>query len=327
MVVRHLSVSYRGTTGVIPAVRDVSFDLHAGEVLALVGESAAGKTTVGQAMLRLMPPQTIVTGDVRYRGRSVASMSSEELRRVRGDEVTMIFQDPIAALTPTLPIGDQLAEVYIEHRGLDSVAARAAAVGMLAPMFRDAERVAAAFPFQVSGGMAQRIMFAIATALHPAVIIADEPTAALDPAVRGELLEQLEAQRNAGVAVLLITHDFGVVARLADRVAVMYAGAVVETGDVRTIFQRPRHPYTLGLLQSLPSITHRGRLVPMRGQPPDLATLDVECPFLPRCAKATSVCRVESAPALTAADTGAPGHEVACYNPIAVDRASMEASE
>ena len=251
MVVRHLSVSYRGTTGVIPAVRDVSFDLHAGEVLALVGESAAGKTTVGQAMRRHQPPQTIVTGDVRYRGRSVASMSSEELRRVRGDEVTMIFQDPIAALTPTLPIGDQLAEVYIEHRGLDSVAARAAAVGMLAPMFRDAERVAAAFPFQVSGGMAQRIMFAIATALHPAVIIADEPTAALDPAVRGELLEQLEAQRNAGVAVLLITHDFGVVARLADRVAVMYAGTVVEMGDVRTIFRRPRHPYTFGLLQSL----------------------------------------------------------------------------
>ena len=152
------------------------------------------------------------------------------------------------------------------------------------------------------------------------MIIADEPTSSLDPAVRVETLDRLEGLRNEGAGVLLITHDFGVVARLADRVAVMYAGAVVETGDVRTIFRRPRHPYTFGLLQSLPSIARRGQLVPMRGQPPDLATLGPECPFLPRCSKAVSQCRIEAAPALTAADTFIPDHLVACYNPMTVDR-------
>ena len=324
IAVRHLSATYRGSTGPIPAVRDVSFDLHAGEVLALVGESAAGKTTVAHALLRLLPLGASMSGDVRYRGASLGAMSAEDLRHVRGEEIAMIFQNGLAALTPTITIGDQLAEVFRAHRGLGPEAARAAGVRALAEALPNAEQVAAAYPFQLSGGMAQRVMFAMATVLQPAVVIADEPASALDAGVRLDLMQRIEAMRDAGTAVLLITHDFGVVARLADRVAVMYAGAVVESGDARTIFRRPRHPYTLGLLQSLPSIVGGGRLVPMRGQPPDLATLGDECPFLPRCPKAVSRCRVDAAPGLAIADTGVAGHEVACYNPVAVDRIASD---
>ncbi len=321
--VEHLTASYRTGDGVLPAVRDVTFDLHAGEVLALVGESAAGKTTVAQAILGLLPQQATITGDVRYRGTSLQSMSPEDLRRVRGEEIAIIFQNALASLTPTLSIGEQLAEVYRAHRDMDEATARSAALGVLRTVLPDPERIADAFPFQLSGGMAQRVMIAMATALKPSVIIADEPTSSLDPAVRVETLDRLEVLRNEGAGVLLITHDFGVVARLADRVAVLYAGAVVETGDVRTIFRQPRHPYTFGLLQSLPSIARRGQLVPMRGQPPDLATLGAECPFLPRCSKAVSRCRVEAAPPLTEADTGVPGHLAACYNPMTVDRSQL----
>ncbi|MFA7249014.1 MAG: ABC transporter ATP-binding protein [Dehalococcoidia bacterium] len=326
LAVRHLSASYRTREGPLPAVRDISFDLHAGEVLALVGESGAGKTTVAQAILGVLPPRTNVEGDVRYRGVSLQSMSEADLRRVRGEEIALIFQDALASLTPTIPIGDQLAELYRAHRDMDRAGARAAGIAALATVLPDPERVAAMYPFQLSGGMAQRVMIAMATALQPSIIIADEPTSSLDPALRMETLERLEALRNAGTGVLLITHDFGIVARLADRVSVMYAGAVVETGDVHTIFRRPRHPYTYGLLQSLPSIAHRGPLVPLRGQPPDVATLGEECPFLPRCSKAVSLCRVQPAPALDAADTGVPGHAVACYNPISVDRNRQDAA-
>lgn len=323
LAIRHLYASYRTGEGVLPAVRDVSFDLHAGEVLALVGESAAGKTTVAQAILGLLPPQATIEGEVSYRGASLQAMSEEDLRRVRGEEIAIIFQNALASLTPTLPIGAQLAEVYRAHRGMDEASARTAALDALRTVLPDPERIADAFPFQLSGGMAQRVMIAMATALKPAVIIADEPTSSLDPAVRVETLDRLEALRNEGAGVLLITHDFGVVARLADRVAVMYAGAVVETGDVRTIFRRPRHPYTFGLLQSLPSIARRGPLVSMRGQPPDLVTLGPECPFLPRCSKAISQCRLDAAPVMTPADTGLPDHLVACYNPMTVDRTEV----
>ncbi len=188
-------------------------------------------------------------------------------------------------------------------------------------MLPDGARVAKLYPGQLSGGMAQRVMITLATALKPSIIIADEPTANLDPAMRMETLARLEALRDEqGVAILLITHDFGVVARLADRVAVMYAGAIVETSDVRTMFRQPRHPYTHGLLESLPTLVgEHGRLVSMRGQPPDLRELGEECPFLERCYKATSACRLEPAPALEPYEDD-PGHLPACFNPIAVDR-------
>lgn len=320
LAVDRLSVTYRTADGTIPAVRDVSFDLHAGEVLALVGESASGKTSVAHAILGLLPQHADAAGEVRYRGVALTSLSREELRRVRGTHISMIFQDALAGLNPTLTIGEQLAELFAVHRSLHPKQANAAALRVLTGVLPDAERTAAAYPFQLSGGMAQRVMILMATALGPDVILADEATANLDPATRLDTIARIERLRDDGAGVLLITHDFGVVARLADRVAVMYAGSLVETGDVQTIFRRPRHPYTYGLLQSLPRIDRAEKLTPMRGQPPDLAALGEECPFLPRCPKATSQCRLEPAPRLVPAGTGAAGHRVACFNPVVVDR-------
>jgi oligopeptide/dipeptide ABC transporter ATP-binding protein len=318
--VRNLSATYRTVGASIPAVRDVSFDLYPGEVLALVGESAAGKTSVAHAILGLLPPQSTVEGEVRYRDAALTGLSRSELRSISGNHIAMIFQDAQAALTPTLSIGDQLAELFITHRSLSRGDAHRAALRVLASVLPDPERIAASYPFQLSGGMAQRVMVAIATALQPDVIIADEATANLDPATRLDMLARLEALRDGGAGVLLITHDFGVVARLADRVAVMYAGSIVETGDVRTIFRKSRHPYTFGLLESLPRLDRDGSLTAMKGQPPDLATLGEECPFLERCPKATSQCRIDPAPLLVAAGTDVAGHMVACYNPVVVDR-------
>lgn len=321
--IQHLQASYRGAEGApIRAVRDVSFDLYPGEVLALVGESAAGKSSVAHAILGLLPGNATIEGDVRYRGQSLKSLSREELRRVRGERISMIFQDPLASLTPTLTVGVQLAEVFSVHRGLSKAEAREEALAALRRVLPDPERVADLYPFQLSGGMAQRVMIGMALALRPDVIIADEATSSLDAATRMDTIARLEELRDQGAGVLLITHDFGVVARLADRVVVMYAGAIAETGDVSTIFKKPRHPYTYGLLQSLPRLDRRAtRIMPMRGQPPDLAKLGEECAFLPRCPKATSQCRTELSPPLVVAGTGIEGHMAACYNPVAIDRA------
>jgi oligopeptide/dipeptide ABC transporter ATP-binding protein len=319
--VRHLSASYSVDEEALPAVRDVSLELYPGEVLALVGESAAGKSTIAHAILGLLPFNATIDGSIEYRGRAITEMPPEELRDIRGDEIAMIFQDAQSALTPTLTVGDQVSELIRAHRDTGDAEAMRASVALLDEVLPDGARVAELYPGQLSGGMAQRVMITLATALNPSVIIADEPTANLDPGVRMETLARLEALRDSQeVSILLITHDFGVVARLADRVAVMYAGAIVETADVRTIFREPRHPYTHGLLESLPTLEGgRDRLASMRGQPPDLATLGEECPFLPRCNKATSACRTEPAPALDPFE-GDPDHLLACYNPIVVER-------
>lgn len=318
--VAHLSAHYRTEDEVVAAVRDVSLELRRGEVLAIVGESGAGKSSVAHAILGLLPGSASVTnGEVVYRGRRLLELPPDELREVRGAEIAMIFQDALAALTPTLRIGEQLAELFEAHRRIGRREATAEAVRVLNELFPDGDRIADAFPFQLSGGMAQRVMVALATALEPDVVIADEPTANLDPGVRMEMLQRLEALRDDhGVGILLITHDFGVVARLADRVAVMYAGEIVETADVRTIFRSPKHPYTYGLLQSLPSIQSAERLVMMPGNPPELSALPPECPFLPRCRKAVVQCRVDPAPKLLQLEDTAPGHLVACFNPMAV---------
>jgi oligopeptide/dipeptide ABC transporter ATP-binding protein len=316
--VRDLRVTYRTREGAIPAARGVTFDVRPGEILAIVGESASGKSTVGHAILDLLPPATSeMTGTVRWRGRDLSTFSADELRHLRGREVAVIFQDALAALTPTMTVGEQLAEVFRVHLGVSAAEARVRARHALLDVMPNADRVLDTHPFQLSGGMAQRVMIAMAIALRPKMLIADEPTANLDPAVRQETLEWLEKIRDDGGAVLLITHDFGVVARVADRVAVMYAGRLVETADVRTTFRIPKHPYTYGLLQSLPSYAEGGRLRAMPGQPPDLATLPPECPFLPRCNKAIAMCRTEPAPPLIEMDDS-PEHYAACFNPIAV---------
>jgi oligopeptide/dipeptide ABC transporter ATP-binding protein len=316
--IRDLSASYDSQGTRVPAIRHVDLELHEGETLALVGESAAGKSSVALSILGLLPDNaTIEGGSIQFRGEQILGLDRAQLQHIRGAEIAMIFQDAQSALTPTLTVGEQLAEIYRAHRGASKREARSMALERLRAVLPDADRVAAAFPFQLSGGMAQRVMIAMATALQPRIIIADEPTASLDAAVRMETLAALERLRDdRGVAVLLITHDFGVVARLADRVAVMYAGEIVEQADVRTVFRTPEHPYTFGLLSSLPAFAPEGgRLEPMRGQPPDLATLEPQCPFLPRCRKAISACRIEDAPRL---EVTSEGHTVACYNPMAV---------
>ena len=312
-----LSASYRTKDALVAAARDVNLELHRGEVVALVGESGSGKSTVALAILRLLPHNAEVEGEVVYDGVSFSELDSTQMRRFRGSEIAMIFQDAQSSLTPTLRIGEQVSELFREHRGLSKRDARAAAVKTLARVLPDAERVADAFPFQLSGGMAQRVLIAMATALDPAMIIADEPTSNLDPALRQEMLTWLEQLRDSRhVALLLITHDLGVVARLADRVEVMYAGAIVESADVRTLFREPKHPYTYGLLSSVPGISGDvERLTTMAGQPPDLTKLPPQCPFLPRCNKARSRCRTDDAPALERVGSD---HRVACYNPIVV---------
>jgi oligopeptide/dipeptide ABC transporter ATP-binding protein len=319
LAVDRLSASYRTEHESIDAVREVSLEVRPGETLALVGESAAGKSTIGHAILGLLPGNAEVRADaLHFRGRSLLDLPREELRQIRGDEIAMIFQDALSSLTPTLRVRDQLSELFLAHREIDKDEAEGLALEALSRLLPDAERVFDLYPFQLSGGMAQRVMITLAIALEPSLIIADEPTASLDPSVRMEtlqILEQLRDQR--GVGILLITHDFGVVARLADRVAVMYAGQVVETADVRTIFKAPRHPYSFGLLQSLPGAHQQGRLQPLRGQPPDLSDLPPQCPFLPRCAKAVSKCRLEDAPTLEPVGDE-PGHLAACYNPMAI---------
>ena len=314
--IESLSVSYRTDDAAVAAVRDVSLEVRAGETLALVGESAAGKSTVGHAILGLLPDNaTVDAASMRYRGRSLLDLSSEELRRIRGEQISMIFQDALGALTPTLRVREQLVELFQAHRDMSKDQAEAEAFAALKRMLPDAERAFDLYPFQLSGGMAQRVMITLAVALQPQIIIADEPTASLDPGVRMETLQTLERLRDeAGVGLLLITHDFGVVARMADRVHVMYAGEVVERADVRTVFRAPKHPYSFGLLQSLPG-PHQARLQPLRGQPPDLSDLPPQCPFLPRCSKAVSRCRIEPAPSLEPVGDE-PGHFAACYNPI-----------
>ncbi len=314
----NMSVSYRTDDSVVEAVRDVSLEIRAGETLALVGESAAGKSTVGHAILGLLPGNADMTANsMRFRGRSLLGLSAEEMRQIRGEQISMIFQDALGALTPTLRVRDQLTELFQAHSSMSKQQAEAEALAALKRQLPDAERAFDAYPFQLSGGMAQRVMITLAVALQPQIIIADEPTASLDPSVRMETLNTLEQLRDeAGVGLLLITHDFGVVARIADRVHVMYAGEVVERADVRTVFRAPRHPYSHGLLQSLPG-PHQPRLQPLRGQPPDLSDLSPQCPFLPRCPKAVSQCRIDAAPTLQPIGDE-PEHFAACYNPVAV---------
>ena len=320
--VRELTASYRLKDTHIRAVRNVSFDLLAGETLALVGESACGKSSVALSVLGLLPRNAAIEGgEVEYRGESLVDAEPKRLRRLRGSEIAMIFQDAQSSLTPNIRVRDQVAEVFQSHSDLSSKEAAERAVEALARFLPDAAAVADSYPFQLSGGMAQRVMIAMATALGPKVIVADEPTASLDAAIRHETMSFLEEMRDdQGVAVLLITHDFGVVARLADRVAVMYAGEIIETADVRTIFRAPKHPYTFGLLSSIPSLDlHRERLTSMKGQPPDLAKLPEECAFLPRCSKAILQCRGEVAPPLSPVEESAnAGHLAACYNQIVV---------
>jgi oligopeptide/dipeptide ABC transporter ATP-binding protein len=291
LAVEGLRVEIPTRRGTVQAVRGVSFGVRPGETFALVGESGSGKTMTCRAIVRLVhPPGRITAGRVLFEGRDLAPLSERELEHVRGHGIVMVFQDPMTALNPVLSVERQVVETLPAGPGQET--SRARAVGLLRHVgIPDPERRLAAYPHELSGGQRQRVMLAIALARQPKLLLADEPTTALDVTIQAQILRLLVTlQRELGMALILVTHDLGVVYQAVDRVAVMYAGEIVELATTAELFARPSHPYTIGLIQSIPSVEQRGRLVPIPGSPPDLAALGKGCPFAPRCALAAAEC-------------------------------------
>jgi peptide/nickel transport system ATP-binding protein len=309
--VADLRVEFRSDEGRVAAVRGVSYQLSRGEVLGIVGESGSGKSVTSLAMMGLLTGSARVSGSVRLGGTELLAASDKELSRVRGQSIAMIFQDPMTSLNPVYPIGYQVAEAIRAHHDVTRDAARRRAVELLDAVSipNPTERVNS-YPHELSGGMRQRVVIAIAMANSPDVIIADEPTTALDVTVQAQILDALRIARvRTGAAMLLITHDLGVIAGQADRVLVMYAGRVVEAGTAEEIFYAPRMPYTLGLLGSQPRLDVRARrLHPISGAPPSALTVAPGCPFAPRCPLAAPICAAEEPPL-----TGTNGHLAACH--------------
>jgi oligopeptide/dipeptide ABC transporter ATP-binding protein len=311
--VRGLSTSFHRDGRRARAVDDVSFEIGEGETLALVGESGCGKTVTALSILRLVPAPTgrIEAGEVLFRGRDLLKATEAEIRKVRGGEIAMVFQDAMAALNPVYPVGRQIAEALIVHGRASRAASIRRAVELLDRVgIPAASERAKAYPHQLSGGMLQRVMIAMALSCEPALLIADEPTTALDVTVQAQILELLRRlQKDLRMSLLLITHDLGVVAELADRVAVMYAGRIVETGPVASLFDAPRHPYTAALFESIPRLdSPRGSLRAIPGDVPDPFAFPSGCRFRTRCSIAIDACR-EALPPLVDA---APGHASAC---------------
>lgn len=293
--VKDLQVSFSTYGGEVQAVRGVSFDLHKGETLAIVGESGCGKSVTSQSIMRLIPepPGRIVGGEIFFNNLDLIQLKEPELRKIRGANISMIFQDPMTALNPTLTIGEQIMEGIMEHEKISRAEAKKAAVEMLQLVgIPSPEARLKQYPYQFSGGMRQRIVIAMALVCSPDVLIADEPTTALDVTIQAQILELFrDIQKKTGVSIILITHDLGVVAQVADRVAVMYAGKIVEIGSRREIFYRPQHPYTIGLLQSVPRLDiEKAELVPIPGTPPDLFSPPAGCAFAARCKYSMEVC-------------------------------------
>ncbi len=322
--VRNLTTEFLTRGGVVRAVDGVSWDVAEGETVALVGESGCGKSVSALSVMRLVeaPAGRIVGGQVRFKGRDLLTLSEEEMRRVRGREIAMVFQEPMTSLNPVLTIGRQLTEGLEIHLGMTREQARQRAAELLATVgIPDPARRLAQYPHQFSGGMRQRMVIATALACHPSLILADEPTTALDVTIQAQILELMrDLSRRFGVAMLIITHNLGVVARYADRVNVMYAGRIVERGTARELYRRPRHPYTLGLLRSVPRLDEprRARLDPIEGQPPDLTRLPHGCAFAPRCAFRVERCLAER-PVL--APAGGEGHVSACWEAARLEQA------
>jgi peptide/nickel transport system ATP-binding protein len=305
--------------GAVPAVRGLSYELAPGEVLGIVGESGSGKSVAALAVMGLLPARARASGSVRLRGEEILGATERRLTACRGKTISMVFQDPLSALTPVYRIGDQIAEAVRVHQRVGRKEAARRAVELLDLVgIPDPRRRALAFPHEFSGGMRQRAMIAMAVANDPDVIICDEPTTALDVTVQAQVLEVLKAARKeTGAAIIMITHDLGVVAGLADRMLVMYAGSPVETGSVDDVYYRTRMPYTMGLLGSVPRLDRGGRLVPIAGHPPAPAALPPGCAFQPRCPEAIAACGV-ARPALEPA--GRPGHRAACIRAAEIER-------
>jgi oligopeptide transport system ATP-binding protein len=301
--VDQLQVEFRTRDGVAKAINGVTFELHEGETLAILGESGSGKSVTAQAIMGILdsPPGFITGGEVRYCGKNILAMSDEDRRRVRGPEISMVFQDALSALNPVFPVGWQIAEMFRQHRGMNKSDSQAQAIRLMQRVqIPGAAQRVKAYPHQFSGGMRQRIMIAMAIALDPAVLIADEPTTALDVTVQAQIMQLLsDLQQERKMGLILITHDLGVVADVADRIAVMYAGRIVEQADAFELYAQPGHPYTKGLLDSIPRLDQKGEtLSAIGGLPPNLMHIPPGCPFNPRCHYAQDICRVDPPPPL-----------------------------
>ncbi|MFE7666142.1 ABC transporter ATP-binding protein [Streptomyces celluloflavus] len=312
--VRDLHVEFHTRDGVVKAVNGVNYSVAAGETLAVLGESGSGKSVTAQAVMGIldMPPAKIPQGEILFRGQDMLKMSGEARRKIRGAKIAMIFQDALSSLNPVLSVGYQLGEMFRVHQGMSKKDATAKAIELM-----DRVKIPAAknrvhdFPHQFSGGMRQRIMIAMALALEPDLIIADEPTTALDVTVQAQVMDLLaELQREFTMGLILITHDLGVVADVADKIAVMYAGRIVETAPVHELYKNPAHPYTRGLLDSIPRLDQKGQeLYAIKGLPPNLLNVPQGCAFNPRCPKAQDICRTELPPLAEVA----PGRQSACH--------------
>jgi oligopeptide transport system ATP-binding protein len=314
--VSNLRVSYRVHDGEVQAVRGVDFTVGKGEAVAIVGESGCGKSVTAQSIMRLIPtpPGEIKDGSsIRFKGRELLALNEKEMRGVRGKEIGMIFQDPMTSLNPTMTVGGQIMEGLKLHLGMDKAEARARAIEMLSLVgIPNPETRIRQYPHEFSGGMRQRVMIAIALACNPSLIIADEPTTALDVTIQAQILRLMKSlQKKLGTSIIMITHDLGIVADLCDRVIVMYAGKVVEQGTKREVFKSPKHPYTQGLLKSVPRINRdRGEpLVPIHGTPPDLIKPPAGCAFYDRCPHAMKICARMDAPRFEHSGT----HASACW--------------
>ena len=309
--VRDLVVHYETDAGIVEAVNDVSFSIRRGETLGLIGETGAGKTSIALSIMRLLPtpPAHVIQGEVFLNGESLSELTPAQMRKVRGKKISMIFQDPMSALNPVHKIGNQVAEVIRLHQHLGQTEAYAKALEMLQLVGIPASR-AGEYPHEFSGGMKQRVVIAIALACEPELIIADEPTTALDVTIQAQILDLMrELRQRLNTSMLLITHDFGVVAEMCERCAVMYAGEIVELGTVEQIFENPLHPYTVGLFESLPDLERdTERLKPIKGLMPNPMDLPAWCSFADRCGQCGNQC-MEKDPALREME---PGHFVRC---------------
>ena len=314
--IEDLEIRYETDDGIVYALNGVSLHVDEGETLGLVGETGAGKTTLAKGILRLIqtPPGKIVNGKVYFGGKDILAMSDHDLHQVRGNAISMVFQDPMTSLNPVMTVGEQIEEVIAVHNSnLSKEEIRERAIAMLRRVGISADRIDE-YPHQFSGGMKQRVIIAIALACNPKLLLADEPTTALDVTIQAQVLDMIrKLKTEMNTAMILISHDLGVVAQTCDRVAIIYAGRIVETGNLRDIYKNPKHPYTIGLLDSIPSLTKDAkRLKPIKGLMPDPTDLPPGCPFAPRCNYATAACS-EAVPEL--ADRG-NGHLVRCIMDI-----------
>ena len=315
--IEDLQVSFGTSAGRVKALNHVSLSVEEGEVYCVVGESGSGKSTLALSVMGLLPQNAEVSdGRITYKDIDLLRAGPGQMRDLRGKEISLVFQDAQSALNPIEAIGPQLEEIILEHSDVSLRVANQMAQDMLFQMgMADPKRVMGQFPFALSGGMCQRVMMAMALVLRPKLLIADEPTSGLDVTLQAEILHRIrELVKEQNASVLLITHDMGVVASMANKVGVIYAGNMVENAEVVPLFKRSQHPYTWSLLQALPRIDDPGRRIePLRGNPPNMIDLPEECPFLPRCFKAQNECRNQTKPPLLQTETG---HMVACYNPI-----------